>query len=206
MKNKNFDFIAPYYDSLSKLIFGDRLRMAQISLLSKIPKHQRILLVGGGTGWILPELLQICQPSEVVYIEKSPKMIALSQKQVPDFCPIVWVCAGEEKFQEYGLFDVVFTPFFLDLFPESKLDKQIISVLNSTLKPSGNWLLVDFFPTNHFYFTFLTKVMYTFFRYVSGVTNAQLADYPKLLSKHNLILNHSQEWMKGYVKAQLWQK
>jgi ubiquinone/menaquinone biosynthesis C-methylase UbiE len=60
MKNKNFDFIAPYYDFLSKLIFGKRLRIAQTSLLSKIPRHQRILLVGGGTGWILPELLQIC--------------------------------------------------------------------------------------------------------------------------------------------------
>ncbi|MDI9858188.1 class I SAM-dependent methyltransferase [Flectobacillus roseus] len=206
MKNKNFDFIAPYYDFLSKLIFGDRLRIAQISLLSKIPKHQRILLVGGGTGWILPELLQICEPSEIVYIEKSAEMISLSKKQVSTNSPIVWVCGGEEQFKEYGSFDIVFTPFFLDLFPEPWLDKHIVSPLVYVLKPSGFWLLVDFFPTSHLFFTFLTKIMYTFFRMVSGVTNAELADYPKLLSQNKLTLTHSEEWMNGYVKAQVWQK
>jgi len=206
MENKNFDFIAPYYDKLVKLVFGNRLRVAQVQLLTLLPKNQRILLIGGGTGWILPELIRICQPSEIVYLEKSAQMLSLSQNQVPKDCPIVWVCGGEEKLLDLGQFDLIFTPFVLDLFPEPALELHIIQPLHSVLKPAGMWLLVDFFPTNHFYFSFLTKIMFTFFRYVSGVTNAQLADYPKLLSRNNFTLKHSKEWMKGYVKAQLWQK
>lgn len=206
MENKNFDFIAPYYDKIVKLVFGNRLRRAQIQLFPLLPKKQRILLIGGGTGWILPELIRICQPSEIVYLEKSAQMLSLSKKQISDDCPIIWVCGGEAKLLEFGQFDLVFTPFLLDLFPEPELELHIVQPLVSILKPSGHWLLVDFFQTNHYYFTFLTKVMYTFFRYVSGVTNSQLADYPKLLSRNKLLLKHSQEWMKGYVKAQLWQK
>jgi hypothetical protein len=145
------------------------------------------------------------QPSEIVYIEKSAEMISLSKNRYPPTA-LLYGYGGEEQFQEYGSFDIVFTPFFLDLFPEPWLDKHIVSPLISVLKPSGFWLLVDFFPTSHLFFTFLTKIMYTFFRMVSGVTNAELADYPKLLSQNKLTLMHSVEWMNGYVKAQVWQK
>jgi ubiquinone/menaquinone biosynthesis C-methylase UbiE len=55
-------------------------------------------LVGGGTGWILPELLQICEPSEIVYIEKSAEMISLSKKQVSTNSPsLLYGYVGEKS-------------------------------------------------------------------------------------------------------------
>jgi ubiquinone/menaquinone biosynthesis C-methylase UbiE len=81
--------------------------VAQVQLLTLLPKNQRILLIGGGTGWILPELIRICQPSEIVYLEKSAQMLSLSQKQVPkelSYCLGLW---GEEKLLDLGQFDLI---------------------------------------------------------------------------------------------------
>ena len=55
MQNRtNFNYIAPFYDTLCQLVFGQRVKNAQIESLKFIPANSTILIAGGGTGWIPP--------------------------------------------------------------------------------------------------------------------------------------------------------
>ena len=79
----NYNKIAPVYDLLSRLVFGGAIVNAQRLLLPGLPRGQyRVLIVGGGTGWILDELgKQRPQGITVDYVEVSEKMISISKKR-----------------------------------------------------------------------------------------------------------------------------
>ncbi|MEP5106138.1 MAG: methyltransferase type 12, partial [Ekhidna sp.] len=49
----DFDFVAPIYDRLSKLVFGKSLIKAQAYHLKVIGDKDRVLILGGGTGKLL---------------------------------------------------------------------------------------------------------------------------------------------------------
>jgi ubiquinone/menaquinone biosynthesis C-methylase UbiE len=78
----NFNNSAWFYDNLSRLVYGKALINAQVYLLQYIPTDSKILIVGGGTGWVLEELTKI-HPSglSITYVEVSANMMALSNKR-----------------------------------------------------------------------------------------------------------------------------
>ena len=50
--------------------------------IEHISRNSKILIVGGGTGWILEELSKIYKTDiEITYVEKSSQMIALSKQK-----------------------------------------------------------------------------------------------------------------------------
>jgi tRNA (cmo5U34)-methyltransferase len=79
--NFSFNTIAPFYDFLVRLVFQQRLQEAQESLLVQIPEKGRVLILGGGTGWVLTRLLELKPEVSIVYVEVSEKMLALSQQR-----------------------------------------------------------------------------------------------------------------------------
>ncbi len=81
-KQNNYDTVAFCYDRLSRLIYGKTQVNAQTALLPFISNGSRILIAGGGTGWILDEINKT-HPSglEIVYIERSAKMLLRSKKR-----------------------------------------------------------------------------------------------------------------------------
>src|ERR1700744_542206 len=78
----NYDNSAWFYDRLSRLVYGKALIRSQIYLLKHIPKNSNILIAGGGTGWILEEIVKI-HPSglTITYVEVSANMMDLSKKR-----------------------------------------------------------------------------------------------------------------------------
>src|SRR4051812_8861289 len=80
--NDNYNNIAIFYDQLSAFIFGKAIFNAQRFMLQMVPPCSTVLLVGGGTGWILEELAKK-YPSglKITYIDSSSKMILLSGKR-----------------------------------------------------------------------------------------------------------------------------
>ena len=78
----NYNTIANTYDFLSRLIFQKSIVNAQVFLLNYISANSKILIVGGGTGWVLEELSKIhSEGIEITYVEKSEKMISLSKQK-----------------------------------------------------------------------------------------------------------------------------
>ena len=79
----NFDHIAPYYDTLATIVFGNKLSVAKGVFLDEIPASGQVLLVGEGTGNLLNLLLQREPTLTIDYLDASSKMIELTRKKVP---------------------------------------------------------------------------------------------------------------------------
>ena len=203
----DFDWVAPFYDSLAFLVFGHRLKRAQVVFLNQIPANARILLVGGGTGWLLQQVLTQCQPNHVVYLEASAKMLALASKRVINHNvvgSVTFRVGDETSLKPEESFDVIITPFVLDLFTGKYLQKTLIPQLHGKLKPGGLWLVTDFVPFVTGWRKMLLWTMIRFFRLTAGMKIRQLADWQKLLAESGLQRIEQRAQVSGMVSTEVW--
>ncbi len=80
----DFDRVAWCYDALAKLAFGGRLQRAQGAALQAglPPGAPRVLVLGGGAGWVLTEILRLRPGARVLYLEASVQMLARAQRRL----------------------------------------------------------------------------------------------------------------------------
>jgi len=175
----NHDKIAGYYDLVSRIFFGKNLVEAQVCLLPHIPANSRVLIVGGGTGWILEEIAKVHQQGlSIEYIDSSAKMIALSKKRNHGANEINFIHLSAENYNTDKKFDVILTPFFFDIFLPATI-QNLFTKLDSLLKKEGLWLYVDFVydkKTSHLWQKTLLRLMYFFFRVTSHIETQELID------------------------------
>ncbi|GGG25011.1 class I SAM-dependent methyltransferase [Pontibacter amylolyticus] len=213
VSNTNFDSIAPVYDALSRLVFGNALRRAQTQHLSLIPEEAKVLLIGGGSGWLLEQLLKSRPKLEVTYLEVSPKMLQLTRQRIAQRAPdaltgIDFRLGDENSLSPSEMFDVILTPFLLDLFPEERL-LYLMNRLCIALRPQGLWLFSDFWPAQApapTWHQLLLKSMYTFFGLVSDVKASRLPDFGAHFARQPLLLETSATFYGGLVQARAYRK
>ncbi|MDO6390204.1 class I SAM-dependent methyltransferase [Pontibacter sp. BT731] len=210
--NTNFDRIAPVYDGLSRLVFGNALRRAQTEHLSLIPEQAKVLLIGGGSGWLLEQLLKRQPLVKVTYLEVSPKMLQLAQRRVAnqtsDLPRIDFRLGDENGLQPNERFDVILTPFLLDLFPDERL-LYLMDRLCAALRPQGLWLFSDLWPAQApapVWQRLLLKSMYGFFGLVSDVKASRLPDFSEHFARQPLQLQASAAFYGGLVQARAFRK
>ena len=172
----DYNSIAGIYDVLSKLIFQKSIINAQKFLLQYIPANSNILIVGGGTGWILEAIADLRSKNiQITYVEKSARMISLSKRRHYKKNTVDFVNEAIEDFTTEKIFNVIFTAFVFDNF---KADKTAIvfNRLNQSLKQNGLWLYADFINDNHgkLWKKILLKIMYVFFKLTCNIETQQL--------------------------------
>lgn len=205
MKN-NYDRIARYYDRLSRLVFFKSQLNAQIHQLRYLPAKGRILIVGGGTGWILEEIAKVVPEGlHLVYVEISAKMMALSKERSVGGNTIDFINLGIEDFSTDQSFDVICTPFLFDNFGEERA-AAIFHHLDAMLRKGGLWFHTDFSlekergktvdgkkNNGRWWKAIFLKLMYQFFKIAGNVEASRLinmmpyfiaADYQLLEEKH----------------------
>jgi len=172
----NYDNAAWFYDSLAKLVYGKALIKAQVYLLQFIRPNANILIVGGGTGWILEELTRI-YPSgmQITYAEVSAKMTALSRKRNIGNNKVTFINDAMENIDLSADFNVVITPFLFDNFTEETL-QTVFYRINSLLKKDGIWLNTDFQLTGKWWQSLLLNSMILFFRLSCNIEASRLPD------------------------------
>jgi SAM-dependent methyltransferase len=213
MPAHSFNLVTPFYDQLSSLVFGAALYQAQESHLALIPAGARVLLIGGGTGRILPALLQQSACREVVFLEASDKMLAKARELaagLPDGNRIVFRLGTEEDIGPAEKFDVVLTFFFLDLFSPALLN-PITKRLYRALAPGGWWLASDFVcppgsGLRQAGAALLFRTMYLFFRVTCGISATTLPDWQGQLGGYGLKPAKSCYFYQGLIKASAYQK
>lgn len=202
-----FDLIAPLYDTLSRVVFGRSLERAQLVFLPEIPLNASILLVGGGTGFLLAEVLTHCQPSRVLFLEASAKMLTRARRRVQQH-PLVgrveFRHGTEVSLPSGEVFGVVIVPFVLDLFPAATLRSNLLPPLLRATAPGGRWLVTDFIHSPSPRHRLILKTMYRFFRLVSGVEARQLPDWPRLLAEAGLTSEEQAVAAGGQVQTGWW--
>lgn len=197
----NYNNSAWFYDGLARLVYGKALVNAQVYLLQHVPVNSNVLIVGGGTGWILDELARI-RPTglSITYVEIAPAMIALSQKRNIGGNEVIFINDAIENVTSLPDFDVVVTPFLFDNFTEQTLDKVFNSIA-ALLKQDGLWLNASFQLTGKWWQWVLLKSMFVFFRVVCGIEASRLPGINKCFEKRKYIIKAEKTFFRGFIKS-----
>lgn len=203
----NYDPVAPYYDRLSKLVFGNQIRQAQLFLLEAIPPQASILIIGGGTGWILEDITRKQAVGlKITYVEISEKMLGYAKNRHIGTNQVVFIHAAIQKALLKGSFDVVITPFLLDNFADETLGK-VFHKLNSHLKKDGLWLLADFQrPQKSMAQKLLLNTMYLFFRAFCRIEASKLPDSASIFRQNGFKKFRQKLFFNEFIYAVIYQK
>ncbi len=205
----NYDKIASVYDPLSRLVYGKSIVRAQLFLLGHIPAGSRILIVGGGTGWILEEISRLHPAGLVIdYVENSANMIALSQKRHYGTNRVNFIFLSVEYYSTTDTYHVFFTPFVFDNFTGQKT-APVFEHLNQMLKPGGVWLYADFVCDDNngrLWQKMLLKMMYLFFKITCNIETDHIVHMERYYRQANYQLISASGFYFGFILAAAYRK
>jgi tRNA (cmo5U34)-methyltransferase len=201
-----FNGIARYYDRLAAFVYGKSIREAQTFFLNEIRPGSKVLILGGGTGWILNVLFRIQPDCKVWYIEASSAMIESARlKSLADHERITFIHGTEDSIPEEIRFDVTIGNFFLDLFSSTSL-KDVIIKIKKSLQPDGVLVVTDFIDRGKIWQKALLGGMYLFFRITCGVGSTQLPAWEEELKGLDLVEFKSNIFFCSFIKSALFRK
>lgn len=205
----NYDHIANYYDRLSRMVFFKSQVNAQIDQLIYIPENSSVLIVGGGTGWILEELAKV-RPAglHIVYVEISANMISLSRDRNPGANEVEFVNQGIEDFSSSMSFDVILTPFLFDNFSAQRAG-VVFKQLDLLLKENGYWLFVDFSlkgERGRWWKSAFLQLMYSFFKLIRIVEASELTDMEPYFKNTGYQGIANKSCYAGFIQSQVYRK
>ena len=185
MKRNNYDPIARYYDFLSRLVFGRSEINAQVEMLKYVGGGSRVLIVGGGTGWILEELAAIHPAGlRITYVEPSGVMMALSRKRDCRKNEVSFVSLPVEQWVSEGRYDCILTGFVFDNFTAAH-SAMVFRLLHDLLRAGGYWLFAEFFlekGRGKWWQALMLRSMYWSARLICRVEASELADTDPLFA------------------------
>lgn len=202
----NYNNSAWFYDRLSRLVYGRALINAQVYLLQFIPADTSVLIVGGGTGWILEELTRLHSSGlQITYVEVAADMMARSRRRNTGQNNVTFINDAVENVKTGTDFDVIITPFLFDNFTTETTDK-VFRHLHQLLKPDGTWLNCDFQLTGKWWQTVLLKSMFFFFRLICGIEASKLPEVQSLFKTNKYQLIDEKAFYGDFVGAKVYRK
>lgn len=193
-----FDRIAPFYDKIAGLVFGNSLIKAQECNLETITGYSNVLVLGGGTGKWLTKLLKLNSSCTVWYVEASKEMIGQAKKNL-DFTDRIIFIHGTHENMPQQKFDVVITHFFVDMFTEPELE-SITQQIHNHLKSGGSWVVADF-VNNKYWHGVLLKLMYLFFNWVGALDLKVLPNWDRIIQSEYFERTRLSSFYKGFVNT-----
>lgn len=189
----NFDFVAPFYDGLVRLVFGKKLWQAQQAHLELIQPDDQVLVLGGGTGRIL-DWLPACQ---ITYLELSKRMIERAKGQGE----AQFIHADFLMWETNQKFDWIICPFFLDCFDKGGL-RYALDKIQGFLKEGGSLCVTDFKIENRKQ-ALLVRIMILFFRWIARLEAKKLLELRKKTGNHFMRTKQA-EFLNGLVFSDLY--
>ncbi|WP_286746608.1 class I SAM-dependent methyltransferase [Roseivirga sp. UBA1976] len=184
MTHNKFDGVAPIYDLLAKLVFGESILLAQTCFLGNTCADKRVLIVGGGTGKLLQhQSLQLAR--SITFLDRSELMLKQAQKRGAWLQNVRYT--PEDFFAHSGEYDLVVCNFFLDCFDETHLEKALTQ-LDRLMTPEATLIVTDFDTPVTTSQKLLVRSMILFFRLFSRLQASKLLPIKKKLSKCFLTL------------------
>ena len=216
MQEVTFHNVATYYDYLASLVFGNAIRRSQRNFLSDIPAGSHVLIVGGGTGWILKELSKL-KNCRITYLETAASMLKKANqnyrllKKVYDGqgTEVVFIQGSVASLPTDTSYDVVITYFLLDLYaaPDALL---LMRAMEAKLKPGGKWLFSDFVKSRSLskrvWQQPLLWLMYSFFKLTTNLQNSTLPDLIHLFNVLNFTELKKQSFYFSFIRSAVYQK
>ncbi len=211
---RGFDLLAPVYDALAELASAGRIHRSQSTLLPLLPRTPRALVVGGGTGRFLVELLRTGGVDRAVSLDVSEAMTRRTAARLARLGPELATRAelrvgGLERLGTGERFDLVATHCFLDLFEDVEL-ADVVDRLEAALDPGGLWLFSDFAVDGAGLPAGLRRTLvaglYGFFRVTAGISARRLPDFERAFARHGLVELAQARLAGGVLRAALYGK
>lgn len=169
--------------------------------LNRIPHGAEILILGGGTGWLLEKISDQHKSCKILYVDISKEMVkkAMLRKTKDE---VQFIQGTAENIPKERKFDVIITNFYLDLFS----DKSLVAVLERIrehTKTSSGWLVADFIETTLWH-RWMLKLMYLFFRIVCNIECSHLPKWKAALRVNGWKEIEVQLRFNGFINTSFW--
>lgn len=199
---KGFNFLAPFYDRLARMIIGKDIVHSQVYFLERFSQCKRLLIIGGGTGALLNEICSNYPYIEIDYIDLSPGMIDRARKRMKHNSHVRFIQGTENDLPSHH-YDGVITNFFLDMFEEKRLG-TVIEKIKESLGKEAIWLVTDFVNERK---THAIKLwcMYRFFRVITQIEAAHLSDWRGHMMEAGLKLTESRKFNNEFIASHVYQ-
>lgn len=182
----NYDKIARYYDRIHHLFYGQSEVHAQVELLDYVRPGDRILILGGGTGWILEKIGAIFPSGlRITYVESSARMMELTKTRAWAQNEVELVTSTIEEWKGGMEYDCVLTGFFFDNFSDAHA-AAIVRQVTAYLKNGGYWLESDFYypkKRGKLWQAILLYSMYISARLICRVEAKRLPDMDRIFAE-----------------------
>jgi ubiquinone/menaquinone biosynthesis C-methylase UbiE len=192
-----FDRISKVYDLLANIAFFGAVKRSQLKYLKMIPANADVLILGGGSGWIIQEIKKLAPHSKICYVEASRKMMDMARNNYKD-SNIEFIHGTEDTIPPQD-FDVIFTGYYLDLFSTKDL-RIVIQKIAPLLRRRGIWLVSEF-RNNAWWHKIYLKLMYSFFRITCSLKNSQLPDWKMVLTDAQFEWQDTHVFFNGFIEA-----
>ncbi len=209
---KSFDRLAEPYEALERAAFGGLLETARFEFLGELHGCRRVLLLGDGDGRLLARLVGLAPQATIISVDQSAAMLAKAQRRLrPEDLSRVKFYHADVLVADLGgeRLDAIVTAFFLDCFSQPEAE-QVVQQMDKLMAPSALWLEVDFgLPARgwrRWYAQGWLKLMYTFFRWRTGITAKALPDLQSTFHNLGWQLMKCQTYRAGFVYSRLYQK
>jgi ubiquinone/menaquinone biosynthesis C-methylase UbiE len=205
----NYDSIANYYDRIHHLFYGQSEINAQVELLDYIRPGDRLLIIGGGTGWILEKIGSIFPSGlEITYIESSARMMDLTKTRKCGQNRIELVVSVVEDWKGEMEYDCILTGFFFDNFKEGHA-LRIVQQLTPYLKNGGTWLETDFYHPRRrgkLWQAVLLYSMYLSARLICGVEAKRLPDMERIFSEEGYRVLYTSFHYQRFIRSVVYRR
>ncbi|TKK67719.1 class I SAM-dependent methyltransferase [Ilyomonas limi] len=205
---RSYDAIAGVYDRLANIFIGKALRNAQIYLVQYIPARAKVLIAGGGTGWILEEITKLHNTGlQIDYVDISAGMIAKAKRRDTKQNDIRFLHQSAGENFEGKDYDVILTPFFFDNFSEATM-QAVFEKLHQKLNQNGLWLYADFQVAgkHRFFKEAMLFIMYIFFRAACNIEANHLPDVTGQFAKNSYQLISSKTFKQEFIRSAVYRK
>jgi len=176
---------------------------AQLHFIPSIADGSSLLILGGGTGWWLEELLKHKPGVHVVFVDIADQMIQLASNRMKGSARVKFIEGTVTDIPADLKVDYVVTHFYLDLIPESQLSQSIIEIVRH-LKPGGRWMVTDFMPPAKWNHRIISWIMHRFFRIWTRHPNSRLINWEQSLMNNGLNLVSEAYYFDGFIKTGLY--
>lgn len=211
----NFDLVAPWYETLERIAFGDDLQRCRVAYLGEINPPGRVLIAGEGNGRFLCELLRRYPEIEVDCLDASKRMLQLARRRIEQELPASFerVRFIHTDIRPWSApehqYDLIVTHFFLDCFQEPNLI-DVIKTLARTAAKDATWLVSEFSIPEKGIGRIQARcwlgTMYWFFRVTTGIEASELIDYTAFLDEKGFHVVRQHFFRQGMLKSELWER
>lgn len=208
------DFIAPFYQPVEHLCFGDALDRRRTAFLPFLHDAQQAISCGEGDGRFMAAFLGSNPRVQVTAVDVSCRMLEIARRRVGQMGDgfqqrAQYFCTELTAFQPQANFDLIATHFFLDCFSTSEL-QDVVQRIAGWAAPGARWVVSEFHQPSHglahLWTGAVVRSLYAAFRVTTGLRVTRLPHWHPALVAAGLELQRQEYACGGLLVSELWQR